>query len=227
MKLSNKVLLGFLGFIFLYLTAAFAEIRLTGTPNVIDDKNSIAETVNLPGIAHVTINDLDQYVRVLQSDRARMEVRSIPGGLLKKLTYSISGDTLTLSGFQSDGTARVNITVFVSSTSLEGVTVNRSAASIGGLHQDVLNLSQNSGRISMSDNKIGKVRMDLSNRSFLNISDSQLDTLSATIDGSEVHVFSPAGVVQGSMQNNAFMQLNRMQEIQLKQDKSSKLTVYQ
>ena len=227
MKLSNKVLLGFLGFIFLYITAAFTELRLTGTPNILDDDNSVAETVDLSGIAHVTINDLNQYVRILEADRARLEVRSAGGGLLKNLTYKISGDTLVLSDFHYEGNPRVNITVFVSESSLRGITVNRSAASIDGLEQGLLHVSQNAGNLSMSDNKIGRIDIDVTSNSFMNISESKLDTLSVNVDGSQVHVLSPVGLVKGSLTNHAMMQLNQMQQIQLTEDESSRLTVYQ
>jgi hypothetical protein len=53
MSLSNKILLSFFGFIFLYLTAAFVEIRVSGTPNIISDKNSKAETVDIVGVNYL------------------------------------------------------------------------------------------------------------------------------------------------------------------------------
>jgi hypothetical protein len=228
MKLSNKVLLGFLGFIFLYITAAFTELRLTGTPNILNDENSVAETVDLSGVAYVAINDVNHYVRILKGDRAKLEVRSVKGGLLKNLTYKMSGDTLVLSDFQYDKQPRVNITVFVSEASLKGVTMNNSSASIDGLEQDLLRVSVSAGgRLSMSDHKIGRIQIEVKSNSFLEISESKLDTLSATIDGSQVQVRCPVGFVSGSMTNHAFMQLSQMQQIQLKEDESSRLAVYQ
>ena len=227
MKLSNKVLLGFLGFIFLYLTAAFTELRVAGTHNVIDNKNSIAETVDIAGVSHIVISDVGQYVRIVGDDQARLELRSIAGDMLKNLTYKISGDTLTLSAFRSDGSARVSLTVFAPGNMIEGVTVNRSAVSIDEFRQDFLRLSQNSSHISMSHDNIAKVQIDLSKESLLSLSDSEVDTLSAEIDASQVHISSPVGVVHGSMQNHAFMQLNMIREIQLKKDANSKLSIYQ
>jgi hypothetical protein len=226
MKLSDKILLGFLGFIFLYLTAAFAELRLTGIPNIINDKNSIAETVDLPGVAYVVLNDIDLHINVNGSDRPRLEVRSIAGGLLKNLTYTIAGDTLTLSGFQSKETQTIRISVFVPKTSLKGIAVNASTASVRGLQQELLHISQNSGQIWMSDSDVAKIDMDVSNRSQLDISNTTLDTLSVKIEGSRVFISSPAGFVQGSMTNKSFLRLGNIREIQLKKDESSAVNLY-
>jgi hypothetical protein len=226
MKLSNKILIGFFGFIFLYLTAVFAEIRLSGTPNTFDDKNSIAETVDLSGITHLILNDIDKEVHVIGFDRSRLEVRSLTGDLLTKLKYDVSGDTLMLSGFQSVDNKRVKISVFVSKTSLKGITVNSAVAIVKGLQQDLLHLSEKAGRIRMSDIRIARIKMDLSNQSFLNISGTGIDTLSANIEGSEVHISSPIGLMQGSLKNKAFLQLTNIQEIQLKKDASSRLNMY-
>jgi hypothetical protein len=227
MKLSDKILLGFLGFIFVYLTAAFVEVRVSGIPNSINDKNSIAETVDISNVAYVVLNDLDKNVKITQSDRPRIEVRSLSGDLLKKLTYEVSGDTLTLSGLKSEGARTMTITVFVPNTSFKGITVNSSSASVSGLHQEVLQISQNSGRIYMEDSRIARIQMNLSNHSFFDINATKLDTLSTTIEGSEVHINSPIGRLQGSMKNNAYLRLNSLKEIQLKKDESSRLLLLQ
>lgn len=227
MKLSNKILIGFFGFIFLYLTAAFAELRLTGIPNIINDKNSVAETVDLPGVAHVILNGIDDHVSIIGSDEPRLEVRSLAGGALKNLKYSLSGDTLTLSGIEVENNQTIRIQVFVPKTSFKGITANTSAVGVKGLHQPFLRISQNSGRISMSDCEIAKIKIDASNRSFLHINTTAIDTLSAKIEGSEVLISSPVTLVQGSMTNKSFLRMGEIQEIQMKKDKDSRLNMYQ
>jgi len=227
MKLSSKVLLGFFGFIFLYLSAAFTELRITGTPNAVYN-DSVVETVNLSGVSHIVINDLNEFVKVVGSNHAGIEVRSASGGELKKLKYQISGDTLTLSDYQSDDKRRFNnITVFVSSKSLKGITVNRSSASIEGLHRDALLVSQSAGRTAMLHNKISNIQVELSNRAYLSIAESTLDTLLATVDGAELAVTSPVTLVRGAITNNASMRLGRARDIQIKEDERSYLHVSQ
>jgi hypothetical protein len=225
MKLSNKILLGFFGFVFIYLTAAFAEVRLRGTPTVMDDKNSTGETVHIPGVTHLVLDGIDKEINVVGSDRARLEVRSLDGHLLTKLKYKVSGDTLTLSRVQSDGIKTIRITVFIPETSLKGITVNNSVAVLKGLQTGFLRISQNSGTVLMTGTRIGKIEVDL-NKSYLDISDAKLDTVSAKIESSTVNIFSPVGLLQGYMKDNAFLRLTEIGEIQLKKDQSSRLTLY-
>jgi hypothetical protein len=225
MKLSDKILLGFFGFIFIYLTAAFAEVRFNGTLNAVDDRNSIPETVDISGIAYLVINDIDRSIEVIGSDRARLEVRSLSGDVLKELTYQLSGDTLRLSGVISAIKGPVRISVFFPG-SLKGITVNTSEVIVRNFEQDQLRVSQNSGRLLMLDSRISRIETDLSNRSFLDISNTHLDTLSATIERSQISVNSPVGVFRGSMKDHSSLHLNNLQDIQLTKDENSVLSLY-
>lgn len=227
MKLSNKILVGFFGLAFIYLTAVFAEIRLRGTPNIIDDTNSIAETVDLSGIAYIILEDLDKDINVIGSDRPRIEVRSLSGDLLKKVKYRISGDTLILSQLQSEGIKTIKVSIFITKTGLKGITVNSATAIVKGLEQNLLYISQSAGRIWMSDNAIDKIRMKASDKSYLDISGTDLDTLSANIDQSVAHIASPVGILEGSMKNNSFLRVSNVDDIDFKKDKSSTLHLYQ
>jgi hypothetical protein len=227
MKLSNKILIGFFGFAFIYLTAVFAEVRLRGTPNIINNTNSVSETADISGVSYLVIQNLDQDIAVSGSDQPRLEVRSISGDLLKSLKYNISGDTLTLSEFKSEEMGTVRISVFVPEAGLKGITVNDSRANVKGLEQELLYISQNAGRIFMSDNRIDRVQLEVSSKSYLHITATFLDTLSAKIDNSEVIISSPVNVLKGSMENNSSLQMNRIDEIQFKKDESSRLNLYQ
>ena len=226
MKLSNKVLIAFFGFIFLYLSAVFAEIRFGGTSNIMDDKNSIAETVDLPGITYLILDGIDTEVRVIGSDHTRLELQSFSGGLLPKLDYTVSGDSLTLSDFQSEGVKRVKISVLVSKENFKGVIVHGARAVVKDIKQDFLHLSDSAGRITMLNSEITRLHLDLSNDSSLDITRSSIDTLTAEIEESEVHIYSSVGFMRGSIKNETFLQLHTIQEIQLKKDESSRLTMF-
>lgn len=227
MKLSNKILIGFFGFMFLYLTAVFAEIRLRGTPNIIDDSNSIAETVDISGVSYLVLQDLHNHVNVTASEDPRLEVRSLSGGVLQKLKYDVSGDTLTLSDLKSEDMQTVTISVFVPMSGLKGITVDSAGAIIKGLEQELLYILQNAAQIRMSDNKIGSIHTEASGGSHLNIYATDLDTLSANIEESQVLIAAPVKVLNGSMKNNSFLRVNDIGEIRIKKDVTSRLNVYQ
>ena len=225
MKLSNKILIGFFGCLFLYLTAVFAEIRLTGIPNIINDSNSIAEKVSLAGVKHVILNDVSRSVIIVASDKSELEVRSISGKELQNLQYEVLGDSVILSGFKSEPASNLKITVFIPE-GLKRIAVNSSEAHVEGFRQENLNISENEGHVFLLDNEISKLQIRLSNRSHLDASNSMLDTLSADVDGSQVYAAAPMKVAQGSIQNSSFLQLGDVGEIAIKKDNSSRLNIY-
>jgi hypothetical protein len=226
MKLSNKILIGFFGFVFLYLTAAFAELRLTGTPNFIDEKNSIAESVDISGITHLVFNDLDKEVQIRASDSSVLQVRSLSGGILKRLKYRISKDMLTISALESQDVKNMKITIFVPSASLKAITASSCRLTINGLQQDALILSQTDAKVWMSDNTIGKIQSDLIQDSFLSINSPGVNTLSLNLKDSEMEVWSPVRLVEGSMKNKSSLRLTQIEEITLKKDVTSTLSIY-
>jgi hypothetical protein len=226
MKLSNKILLGFFGFLFLYLTAAFTEIRFTGTSNTLNVDNSKAEVADLSSIHYIDVIDVGTNVNITQSDRTQLEVRSISGDLLKNLKYEISGDTLKLLSFASGDEQAHKVTVLVLKESLKGIHVNSSVVNVSELEQARLQLTQNESRIWMSRCKVSTMEMRLSERSFINVSETDIDTLSATVDNSEAHLNSLVGFVRGSVTNQSFFRLSGIREIQIKKDESSNLNMY-
>lgn len=224
MKLSNKILLGFFGFIFLYLNAAFMEIRLTGSPNIINDENSIAERIDLSVINYLVLNGVDKDVNVIGSDQSSLEVRSISGDFLKKIKYVVSGDTLTLSGIDAGDSETFKITVFVPS-SFKAINATNSRATIKGLHTPLLNIYQTKGDVSMRDCSIATIELNL-NAAHLSIYDATMEMMSVELEASTVNIHSPLILLQGFMKNKSLLLIEDAQDIQLKKDKNSRLNLY-
>lgn len=227
MKLSNKVLIGFFGFIFLYLTAVFAEIRIRGTQYIIDDSNSIAQTVDLSGLSYLVLEDIDKDINVIGADQPRLEVRSREGDLLQSIKYRITGDTLTLSDVELNDANAFAISVFVPKSGLTAIILDSAGAIVKGLEQTHLDISQKAGRIRMSDSNIGKINIEALNGSYLDISNTNLDTLSANIEESQAYVWSSIKRLEGSMKNKAFLRVHNVDDIQFKKDETSTINWYQ
>ncbi len=227
MKLSNKILFGFFGVIFVYLTAAFAELRLTGIPNVINDSNSKAETVDLSGIRYLVVNDLGETVYVKGSDKLQLEVRSLTGDLLQHLKYQVAGDTLILADFEAGEVSTLRISVLVPTGSLHGISSHSSVVGISKVDLSHLQMSQNAGRVWITESKISNLELNLSNNSFLEVADTEVDSLEASVDSSQANVNSLVGLIRASITNHTRLRLSGLQELQLKKDESSHVIIYE
>lgn len=225
MKLSDKVLLGFFCFIFIYLNAAFIEVRMSGTRNSIDDNSGRAESVDIRALSYVVLNDLHHNINITGADRNRLEVRSLSGDLLKDFRYEISGDTLKLSQANSTIKEPVRVLLFVSG-GLKGISVKSSEAVFRNVRLEHLHVLENSGHVWISGSSIPNIDLDLSNGSSFDIAGPGLDTLSLRINRSNVNVPSSVEVVRGSMENDSFLLVSEPGEIHLKKDKTSRLSLY-
>lgn len=224
MKLSNKILIGFFSFLFLYLTAVFAEIRFRGTPNIIDNSNSIAETADISGVRHLVLPDLDKRIYVEGSDHPRLEVRSLSGDQLKKLKYHISGDTLTLSELELEKDAPVKISIYVNN--LLGMTVNGASVTVNGLDEKELSVYQIGGQVRMDNNTLKKLHIEAINEAYFYMSGAKLDTLSTQLDDSQATIELPLTLLKGSIKNRSYLRVGGAEEIQFKKDGTSSLYLY-
>ncbi len=125
MKLSNKVLIGFFGFIFVYMIVAFTEIRFKGDLNRFNDSNSVSESVDIVNIKYLVLSDLNQRITISGSDNPRIEVKSVSGDLLKDLQYDISGDTLTMQPMLLQENQLVTVSIHVPKTTFIGLSTRK------------------------------------------------------------------------------------------------------
>jgi len=226
MKLSNKILIGLFGTVFIYLTAAFTEIRFRGEPHIIDDSNSLVEAIEISELGYLILPDLDQRIIVLGSGNPRIEVRSHSGDLLKNLKYKVSGDTLEILSLVKEEKQRISISIHVPNQKLRGITSNGANIIVENLHQDTLSITQSSGWIQIQKKSIlSNLNINVINDGNFNLSDSELNTLSATIDNSEVIIMPAVDRLEGTMTNESYLLVNVIEDLQFKKDKSSRLVM--
>lgn len=227
MKLSNRILIGFFGFIFIYMTAAFTEIRLKGDPNRIDDENGIIETVGIMGVNYLVLPDIESQMSIIGSDDPKIEVRSIHGDIIKHLKYNISGDTLTLQSFDLPEQQSVRITFHVPKNSFVGLTADNAGISIGELDQATLSITQIDGWIRIGEkNKLSKLVINASETAYFNVVGTDLDTLQVTVDDSQLTIASRVKIAEGAISNDSYINLNNVEEIRFKKDESSRLILH-
>lgn len=226
MKLSNKILIGFFGFIFLYMTAAFTELGLRGTSSAVNVSNSVSESVDIDKVTYLVVDGVEQSVIIIGSDKARLEVYSPTGDLLHKLQYTVSGDTLTLGKLEAELNGGIWISVFVPKNSLENLVIRNASVNIEQLEQNQINISQNQGRVNMySGNIIETFNLEASSGAYFSLSNSQIDTLSLQLESSQItmHTLSPAKLLKGSLKNNSYLRITAPGEVQFTKDETSRV----
>ena len=225
MQLSNKILIGLFGFLFLYMIVAFTEMRFKGDLNRLDDSNSISESVDIDRINYLNIPDIDQRIVVSGSNRPGIEVKSISGNVLQYLKYEMVGDTLSIKSLELLKKEAVYITIYVPKNTFKGLTSTNSMLTISELDQETLSIHQTDGWINVSEgNKINKLNLNAQYSAYFKLTNTEIDTLNVTLSSSEVLTDGPIKLVKGSMTKDSYLHLVGTSEIQIKKDESSRLT---
>ncbi|MFT4740264.1 MAG: hypothetical protein ACJAT1_001153 [Marivirga sp.] len=226
MKLSNKILIGFFGCTFLYMTAAFTELRFKGDIHRFVDSNSISETTSIAGVNYLVLSDLDQRITVSGSDDPRIEVTSATGDLMQYLKYAVSGDTLFIKKSAPSEKLRFNVSIHVSKANFIGMTSTNTGVTIHDLEQETLNIIQSDGWIRMTgNNRFGKITLKAQNKADFRLLNGNVDTLHAIINKSDVSISQPLKLVKGTMTNESYLRIGAAGEIQFKTDESSRLVL--
>lgn len=224
MKLSNKILIGFFGFILLYMIAAFTELRIKGDVTVFTEQNSLTETEAIPDVSYLIFSDFERSITILGSDKPRIEVRSTTGDLLQHLKHEISCDTLFIKKSDYLMEQRLTLFIYVPRSGLKEIISTGTGVTISDLNQDLLSIHQSDGWIKMKNtNRLGKIKLEAQNSAYFEFTDGEVDTLYAMVDSSQVTVRTPLKRIEGSMKLKSYISVGDVEEIQFKKDKSSQL----
>ena len=204
MKLSDKIIIGFFGFIFLYMIAAFTELRFKGENTSFDTATALIETLPISNIRYLRISDFGRNIVISSSTNPRIEVRSKTGELLQELEYEILEDTINITGFRIENTPRYNIHVFVPLTGFAGIEIQNSVVTISDLTMPRISIKQIKGNITLYDKiHVGKLIIDSEENSTCSISNVHIDTLSARLNSSNLFIYSQIPRMEGSLENSS------------------------
>ncbi len=224
MKLSDKVLIGFFGFILLYMLVAFTEIRLKGDLNRFDESSAKTESLDINTVSYLVLPDVKQRIIVNTSDDPRIELRSTSGDVFSKLKYEITGDTLVLQRFELEEHERVRIVIHMPENSLKGIKVNGAGVVVRNLNQPALSIQQSAGTVRLEgNNSLRNVNIIASEKANFEAAGFDIDQLSVQMDNSVIKVWAPVERLEGAMTNNSRLVIKSPNDIQLKRDKSSTL----
>ncbi|MEO1096186.1 MAG: hypothetical protein AAFX57_00340 [Bacteroidota bacterium] len=221
MKLSNKILIGFFGFIFIYMTAAFTEMRFKGDLNRIDEHGGMMETAELRSIGYVKVSDLTQRVIITSADNPGIEVKSKSGKALQSLDYEVVGDTLLLKSFNLDKGDPAAVTILLTDQNLRGLEVQDTHVTLKKLVQDSLNVSQSGGHVWFDEaNQIAQVTIEAKDQADVFVY-TGLDILHVETINSHVVIQSSIGLLSGKISSQSQLVAYGAEEVRLSRDSSS------
>ncbi|MEQ8684989.1 MAG: DUF2807 domain-containing protein [Imperialibacter sp.] len=226
MKLSNKILIGFFGFIFLYMMAAFTEVRLRGYERDLSGTEVQVENAPLGQVGYIVLSDSDHRVTISSSDEPRIEVKSLDGGFISNVNYEMVGDTLKLKVDDLVTGKPVQVTIYVAPNTFRGLQATQASVSITKLSQPELSITQSGGSIRMDgDVNVTSLSIAASDNANLDASGLSVNSLSVQMDDSKVMIWSPVVQLRGSILNDSFLRIDGVDDIQFTKDKSSKIQI--
>ncbi|UII19422.1 hypothetical protein [Fulvivirga ligni] len=229
MKLSNKILIGFFGFILVYMIVAFTEIRLNGTPNSIHGNIGIMDSIDITGIKYIDFNNVNNSHFSIKSAAdvpSRIEVWSEKGGAASNIKYSVTNDTLRITQVVEDENHINSLRITVQPGQLNYLSMVNSRVTVTELDQESLNISQKDGYFSlMNCPDLNEVRMNAGPGSSADFNSLDLDKLEFLGDNASVRLYVPIKHLQGSIKNNTYIYVQSVEDIQFKKDNSSRLNI--
>lgn len=226
MKLSNKILIGFFSFVFVYMTLAFTEIRFRGDLNRIDEHSGIAETQDISNIRFIDIVDIDHQVAISGADQPRIEVKSASGQALKNLRYEINGDTLSLKELVLEKNETARVTVYVTDQQLRGLRMKDTRVTLRSLEQKYLSVIQKGGQLWLDKkNRLSQISItsEVDARVYIY---TELDELNVEASSTEIVMQGDLKKLTGRLASRSLLVANGMDDIQLSKDKSSRIQLY-
>jgi hypothetical protein len=226
MKLSNKILIGFFGFIFVYMMAAFTEIRFRGYKRDLKGVDTKVENASLGSVGYIVLSDSEHRVTISSSDEPRIEVKSMDGGLISNVNYEMAGDTLKLKVGDMVTDKPVQVTIFVDKNTFRGLQATKASVSLTNLSQQALSITQSGGSIRMDgDVNVTNLSIAASDNANLDASGLSVNLLSVQMDDSKVMIWSPVVQLRGSILNDSFLRIDGVDDIQFTKDKSSRIQI--
>lgn len=227
MTLSNKILIGFFGFILIYTLMAFTEIRVKGDLRILNDENSTVESIPLENLKYLSVaSDFEERITISSSDNPQVKIKSKSGQLIASMKYEMKNDTLFLLKFE-EIEERYNISIEVPSDGFSGFSSSKAYIYVSNIHQQTLSIIQTGGRVEIED-KVNLERLNIksSNKSYTEVSGASIDTLNVHMDHSDFRSYANINRIEGFLNNESDLYSTDIYDVQLKRDRSSRMRMY-
>lgn len=222
MKQSNKIFFGLVGLIFIYMTAAFIEVRLSGESRDLDEGDVKIENIRLDNITSLDISGVGRSVRIGSSAEPQIEIKSRTGDLADSLRYTIQGEKLELTGFDVANNTNYELTVYLPSNSPKSFTFKQSLIIMNDVNIPYASITQEGGRLLMQENvSIDSINLVARQDAILNAWGLEVESISFDMDSSDVNIRSQVKRLGGKLNNKSRLVLSGPGDINIQKDETS------
>ena len=224
MKISNKILIGFLSTIFIVMAAMFLHVRVFGERK--SERFKVSKTENLPigEFSHVQIDNIES-LQISPSETNHIHFIAYNDTTKIGIKYTIENDTLKIA--DDEPSSRSSYVLYAKSK-IESITVANCNIRITGINQDSIQLKVTDGEINSfgsNENEFSHFRMakitELNSR--INFHNIKVDMLEIQLNNSNAGFSKDIEMVQASIKSKSTLNLKDVEKLELEKDENSRI----
>jgi len=231
MKTSKIIFITLLATIAIFILAAMIDIRINGVRNGSQKGPKVnLQKQTVPSFKVLSvINCINIFL--IRGDSSFIEVASSRNSPSKQINYTLHGDTLLLSDIKQIYEGNKYLSVKICSTdSLKSILLKNSTFRIESFKSEkmLLDIDKSSVRINQIKREVPSFHslyIKAKNNSHINTNEFKVDSLRIVLQNSIAYLQIIAKTISGNVSDNSKLFTRHPEEISLKRDASSKITV--
>lgn len=228
MKTSKIIFITLLSTIAFLILAALVDVRINGRKRGIN-WDDIRPRKNALHTFRVLYINNSRNITIVQNDSSYMEVTYLKDSIVPKVNYTMVGDTMVVSDYNSAGSLTISFPAD-SPELVKSILLKKSEIGIRNLRSGKLSLNLDQSTVWMNQFEGEKYSLSIldvvaKNHSHFNTDDIKVDSLGIVLQNSKADIRVYAKKISGSLSDSSRIYARQPEEIFMKKDASSKINV--
>jgi hypothetical protein len=229
MKTSIIIFISLLSAIAILIVMAAVDIKLSIRKGKELPNNYISTKVVLPDYKILDIRD-SRSIELVQGDSAYIALSVMKDSLPPELKYQIKGDTLFLADRMMSGGKSYTVKIHANKL-LQEIYVMNTTLNLNNFKESYLSISLDNSKINcyqfdVIEKTFSRLVLFAKNQSSFYFSNTKIDSLSLNLQKSGATFMTDLSSISGSLADSSRLELQQFDQISLKKDPSSTITIY-
>lgn len=229
MKTSKIIFISLLSAIAILIVMAAVDIKLSIRKGKELPNNYISTKVVLPDYKILDIRD-SRSIELIQGDSAYIALSVMKDSLPPELKYQIKGDTLFLADRMMSGGKSYTVKIHANKL-LQEIYVMNTTLNLNNFKESYLSISLDNSKINcyqfdVIEKTFSRLVLFAKNQSSFYFSNTKIDSLSLNLQKSGATFMTDLSSISGSLEDSSRLELQQFDQISLKKDPSSTITIY-